>query len=71
MYEFIKDEIETAMDVIMEQNKHVYCTHCEYFRLTWDCRGTCKYEKKCNMECFVDSKRFSERPYYKEKKERE
>lgn len=51
----------------MNENKHVYCTNCFYFRLDDEELPYCVYEDKCNINNCEDSRPFKERPYYEEK----
>lgn len=52
----------------MNQDKHVYCTDCKWFKLDNEYIPYCIYEDQCNIWNCEDSKPFSERPKYEEKK---
>jgi len=56
----------------MDENTHVYCTHCKHYKIASDCTGLGMNCKQCPCsECFClvpeDSTAFKDRPFYKEK----
>ena len=55
----------------MKINKktHVYCTNCKHLKLIEgpEFSVSCRFEAKCDIWDFDDSKPLKERPYYKSK----
>lgn len=51
----------------MNEDIHVYCTHCLYFRLDDEKLSYCIYEDKCDINNCDDSMAFKYRPCYKER----
>lgn len=51
----------------MNDNEHVYCINCFYFRLDDEELPYCVYEDKCDINNCEDSRPCKERPYYEEK----
>lgn len=50
----------------MDQDNHVYCTHCEQFEIVGDFTPHCEYENVCCIWNPEDSAPLKERPFYKE-----
>ena len=50
----------------MDENTHVYCTNCEYFRLDDESKPYCPFEGECDIWDCNDSKPFIQRPKYEE-----
>ena len=53
-----------------DDNAHVCCTNCLYFRLCDEQLPYCMYENKCNINNYKDSMHIQKRPHYKSKNKR-
>lgn len=51
----------------MDENTHVYCVDCKWFRTDDEYKPYCPFEEECDIWNCEDSKPFRERPRYKEK----
>lgn len=51
-------------DIKRDENEHVYCTDCKWFRLDDEELPYCVYEDTCNINNCEDSRPFKERPQY-------
>lgn len=51
----------------MKPDTHVYCTHCNNFRLCDEGIPYCPFEDKCDIKDCEDSRPFRERPMYENK----
>lgn len=48
----------------MDENTHVYCTHCKWFRLDDEYIPYCPFENECDIYDCEDSRQFRDRPHY-------
>jgi len=51
----------------MDENMHVYCTDCKYFRLDDENKPYCPFESECDIWNCEDSKSLLDRPKYEDK----
>jgi nicotinic acid phosphoribosyltransferase len=60
-----KDKLE---DFKFDPDTFVYCTHCKHFRLDDEAIPYCPFEGKCDINDCENSRPFSERPLYEERR---
>lgn len=51
---------------MIDENTHVYCTKCKWFRLCDEEIPYCLYSNECDIEDCEDSRPYKERPKYEE-----